>query len=153
MKVIPWAMMLGLIGLGLLYLGMPGPGLTEVCTMPAGMSCPKSDLSSSSDLLNVTLVNGLKKNIVITNISCSKDSMQSEPCDSNRCAGFSGDGVTVPLGGSFNALVTCNDDKGKAMTIDQGDAYSGRINLEYYFQDEGSRAMRKIRGNLYIKAS
>ena len=149
---IPWAMMLGVVFLALFYWAPVGPGPPEVCTMPAGMGCQKSDLTSSSDLLNITLVNGLQQNIVITNISCSKNSAQSEICDSNRCAGFSGDGVTVSNKGLFSALVACNDEIGNPIKFEPGDAFTGKINVEFYFQDEGSAAKRKMSGNIYVKA-
>ena len=150
--VIPWALIIGVIVLALLYV----PHYAEpydVCTMPGGMTCSRFNLSPETDLLNVTLVNGLQKTIDITNVSCSKDLNQFEQCDAFRCSDFSGDGVTVRLGSAFKALVTCNDESGKPMSFEPGDSYNGKINVEYYFLDEGPSAKRKLSGNVYARVA
>ncbi|MFH0818128.1 MAG: hypothetical protein V1909_05875 [Candidatus Micrarchaeota archaeon] len=116
---------------------------SELCTMPAGMTCSKSYLSSQTDTINVTLVNGLQKTIVITNISCSKNPSQFEPTKE----------TTVSLGSAASFTTTCNDDTGDLLKFEPGDLYSGKINVEYYFQDEGPGAKRKISGNVYARVS
>ncbi|MFH0817436.1 MAG: hypothetical protein V1909_02265, partial [Candidatus Micrarchaeota archaeon] len=142
----------------LLYLGGPGggPEPPEVCTMPAGMACTQLHLSSQTDTINISLVNGLQKTIVVTNISCTKNPSQFEKCDSNICVSYDAGigGIKVPLGGvSFRVYTTCNDEFGKPMSFEPGDSYNGKINLEYYFLDEGPLAKRKISGNVYARVA
>ncbi len=126
----------------ILYLPINGPMPPKVCTMPAGMNCRKFYLSSQTDRLNITLVNGLQKTIVITNMSCTKDSSQFEPFQETK----------MLLGQSASFVMSCNDDTGKALTFEQGDTFSGKINIEYYFKDEGPGTKRKISGNVYVEA-
>lgn len=119
------------------------PGAPEVCSMPAGMTCSKAYLSSETDTLNITLVNGLQKAIIITNMSCSKNYGHSEPVQE----------IEMATGQSDWFVMACSDENGKPMKFEQGDYYSGKINLEYYFFDEGPSAKRKIIGNLYTRAT
>ena len=122
------------------------------CSMPAGMICASSYLSSQTDRLNITLVNGLQKTIIIIGMSCTKDSNQFEPCEPVRCRGKDKIGITVPLGSSANFYVSCNDESGNPMKFEQGDAFSGKINVEYYSEDGGLSNPRKLSGNIYVKA-
>ncbi|MFH1448249.1 MAG: hypothetical protein ABIG39_05260 [Candidatus Micrarchaeota archaeon] len=115
----------------------------DVCTMPAGMSCTKSYLPSETDNLEVTIVNGLQNTIVITNMSCSKNPNQIEDIND----------VTMKLGESHEFITRCNDENGISIDLEQGEAFSGRINVQYYFEDEGPDNLRKISGNIYVKAA
>jgi hypothetical protein len=121
--------------------------------MPAGIGCSMFYLSSETDKLNISLVSGLQKKIVVTGISCTKNQDQFEQCDAARCSGFSGDGVVVPGGISVYFVATCNDENGNPMKFEPGDDFSGKINIEYYFLDEGSGAKRRDSGNIYAKAA
>ncbi|MFH0817219.1 MAG: hypothetical protein V1909_01145 [Candidatus Micrarchaeota archaeon] len=127
----------------------------EVCTMSAGMTCAKFWLHQETDKTDVLLVNRLQKEIIITNISCTKNPNQFEPCDSVRCKGFDAGigGVLVPLGASINASITCNDENGNAINFFSGDDFSGKVNAEYYFKEEGANALRKISGNVYARVT
>ncbi len=49
--------------------------------------------------------------------------------------------------------MSCNDENGKPMDFASGDVFSGKINIEYYFQGEGLSMKRRLIGNIYIKAS
>ncbi|MFH0817371.1 MAG: hypothetical protein V1909_01935 [Candidatus Micrarchaeota archaeon] len=138
----------------LIYLGGFSPTRApELCQMQVGMTCSKSYLSVSTDTLDITLINGLAKSIIVTGISCTKNRDQIESCDSARCPGFSGDGVITPLRSSFKALITCNDEAGNPMKFELGDEFSGKINVEYYFRDEGPGTPKKHTGNIYIKTA
>ena len=107
------------------------------------MSCAKLSLSSETGNLNIALVNGLQKTIVITNMSCTKDPSQFEPIQETKMLN----------GQSVSFFITCNGENGKALTFDQGDAFSGKINLEYYFEEDGPGVKRKLIGFVFKKAS
>jgi hypothetical protein len=143
------------IAIGFFLLNVPwGGSPPEVCTMPAGMVCTPAYFDfHQNGYMNITLVNNLQKTIIITSISCTKNSNQFEQCDATRCSNFSGDGVTVPLRSPFKALVACNDENGNPMKFEPGDSYNGKINVEYYFLDEGSEKKRTLSGNIYARAS
>ena len=153
----------------LLYL-MPEGRSTEVCTMPAGMTCSKFYLqsgtatssattpcTSADSCANVTLVNGLQKTIVIMAISLSKNTNQYDDCFANdiRCPGYdaTADGVIVPLGSSIKSFLPATDESGNPMAFIGGDDFSGKISVEYYFKDEGPLAKRKLSGNVYARAT
>ncbi len=65
---------------------------------------------------------------------------------------FDGEGITVKLGQAVDFNVNCNDEKGNPIKFEQGDSFTGKINIEYYFNDEGPNAKRKITGNIYACA-
>ena len=115
----------------------------HICAMPSGMTCSRSYLSSSSDFLNITIVNGLQKAIIITNVSCTKDRNQFEPVPE----------IEAEVGEAGEFLISCNDDIGRPLTFESGDTYSGKINIGYYFQDENPGSKRKLSGYIYEKAS
>ncbi len=164
-----WAILVIVIVLAaLLYLGIFNLNPPEVCTMPAGMSCPKSylragtapatattDCAAANGCMNATFVNGLQKTIVVTNVSITKNANSFDACTSAvRCINWvSGTGVTVPLGSQFSVMLPVTDENGVPMAISSGDAFSGKINIVYYFKDEGASATRKITGNVYAKAA
>ncbi|MFH0817199.1 MAG: hypothetical protein V1909_01045 [Candidatus Micrarchaeota archaeon] len=117
----------------------------EVCTMPAGMTCQKFYIYGETGYAAITLVNGLQKTIVVTNASCTKQAAQFEPCTSARCLDWvSTNNLVVPLGSSFKLNISCNDENGNPISFYSGDDFSGRINIQYYFLDEGPQNSRKI---------
>ncbi|MFH1447614.1 MAG: hypothetical protein ABIG39_02015 [Candidatus Micrarchaeota archaeon] len=142
-----WAILVIVIVLAaLLYLGIFNLDPPEVCTMPAGMTCPKSYLSSAADQLNVTLVNGLQKSITITNVTCTKD-------PSNYSGGWAvASQMNASLGQAININLKCADELGLPLSFDVGDSLSARINVQYYFKDEGINNLRRISGNVFAKA-
>lgn len=118
------------------------PVSSESCNMPAGMTCTKYHLSSETDLIEISIVNGLQKTIVVTDMSCSKSNAQFEDIND----------VIMKLGEPHEFIANCNDEGGKSMTFDEGESFSGRINIQYYFVDEGPDNLRKIQGNIYVRA-
>ncbi len=114
----------------------------ELCTMSAGMICSSFYLSSATETLEITLLNGMQKTIVITNLSCSKDPNQFEDVED----------VSLGLGKSQKFETSCNDETGNPSEFDYKERYSGKINVQYYFQDEGPEKLRKLSGNIVVKA-
>ena len=114
---------------------------SAVCAMPAGMTCVNAYLSSETDTLNITLVNGLQKTIVITNMSCTKSISYSEPVHE----------IEMALGQSSWFVMACSDENGKLMKFEPTEDFSGRINIGYYSKNEGKNASRKISGDVYIR--
>ncbi|MFH1448252.1 MAG: hypothetical protein ABIG39_05275 [Candidatus Micrarchaeota archaeon] len=130
------------------YLGLFScGGPPEVCTMPAGMTCPKSYLSSESDTLKITLVNGLAKKMIVSSVSCTKDPEQYGKRSYNPYAD-----VTMGIGESHDFELVCTDKAGSPLGFEQGESYSGRINIEYYFEDEGVDNLRTLSGNIFVVA-
>ncbi len=125
---------------GLLHTG--GPQETETCTMPAGMTCAKTVLSSDGGILQLTLANNLPKSIVVTSITCTK-----KPDQFVRLLN-----TTMESGQAYAFLLNCNGENGELLEFAPGDAFSGKINVEYYFADEGPINPRKLSGNIYVKA-
>ena len=97
-------------------------------------------------------MNGLQKTIIITNMSCTKEPSQFEACDPVSCRGVDKNGLTVYLGQPAYFYVSCNDETGNPMKFEPGDEFSGKINVEYYFENEGPSTKRKLSGNIYVKA-
>ena len=128
---------------GLLYIGIFNVPAPEVCTMPLGMACTEAHLSAEVDRLEITLENSLPKAIVITQMSCTKKPNQIE--DTQK--------TTMQVGQSQSFLIACNDENGKPINFEKGDAFSGNINLQYYFDAEGPTLMRRVVGNIYAKAA
>ena len=166
-----WAILVIVIVLAaLLYLGIFNVKPPEVCTMPSGMTCTKNYLfagtkptaaganpAAGEARLEATLVNGLQKTIVVTNASCTKDPTKYEDCaaagTAARCGASAAGGATVPMGATLKINVTCLDDNGVQMGFSSGDEYNGKINLAYYFKDEGAGAIRRISGNFYTRVT
>ena len=128
---------------GLLYLGIFNVSAPEVCTMPVGMACTEAHLLADGDKLEITLINGFQKPMVITQMSCSKKPSQLEDIQK----------TTMQVGQSKPFLITCNDINGKPINFEKDDTFSGNINLQYYFESEGPTAMRRVVGNIYAKAA
>ncbi len=162
-----WAILVIVIVLAsLLYLGIFNLNPPELCTMPAGMSCTNSylragtapatattDCGTDDGCMNATFVNGLQKTIVVTNVSVSRNLNSFDGCASAaRCTGFASGGVTVPLGTRFSVMLPVTDENGVPMAISSGDAFNGKINIVFYFKDEGASATRKITGNVFARA-
>jgi hypothetical protein len=124
----------------------------EMCTMPVGITCAKASLSSYTDKLDVTLVNGLQKTIVVTGIDCTAGLGGATPCNPESCPGFSGGGVTVDADESADFMTTCQKTDGTE-DFGPGEVYAGKLNVEYYFKEEGSGAKRRMTGNIISKAS
>ncbi len=126
---------------GLFYLGVfdvsPPP---EVCVMPVGMNCVSSRLAA--ERLDIELVSGFQKKIVITHLACTKKTDQQVEVEKQ----------TVSPGQKLSFSIPCRDESGNPMSFKQGDAYSGKINVQYYFEDEGPSMVRRVVGNVYAKA-
>jgi len=120
----------------------PVGGYREFCQMPAGMNCMKAYLSSQTDKLDITLNNGWPKDIVVTNISCTKNESQYEAIDA----------ILIPLGEFHSFTLTCNDENGSQINFEQGEAYGGKINVQYYLNDEGPSMFRLANGQITVKA-
>ncbi len=121
----------------------------DVCTMPTGMSCVSDSLSQETNKLNITLVHGLEKTIIVTGITCTKDPNQFEPCDAERCPGFVEGKLTVEKGKVAKFFVNCNDENGNPLRFNYRDAFIGKINVEYYFLGEDPSIKRTLSGNIY----
>jgi hypothetical protein len=115
----------------------------EVCTMPAGMSCAKAALDSDGGILQLTLISNLQKSIVVTSVTCTK-----KPDQLIRLLN-----TTMENAQAYTFLLNCNGENGELLEFAQGDAFSGKINVEYYFEDEGPSNKRTITGNIYVKAA
>jgi hypothetical protein len=127
----------------------------DVCTMPAGMSCTTAYLYAAGDNMSVTLVNGLQKTIVVTGIAATRaDKTHVEACGSAGaiCSGTATE-VTMALGQSNKFGLYLYDESGVRMFFTPGDGFSGKINVQYYFKDEGPGAVRTLSGNVYAKAA
>ncbi len=145
-----WAILVIVIVLAaLLYLGIFNLNPPEVCTMPAGMSCTKSYLSSTGDNVSITLVNGLQKTINVTNFSVTKNPNEYAACTVARCGGT---GASMQIGEAHTFTVQPTDENSAVLSFDQGEAFSGKVNLIYYFKDEGAANIRRISGNIYARA-
>lgn len=134
-----------IIGLAaLLYLGVfnvsPPP---QVCTFPIGMQCASSHLSADTDKLEITVINGFQKPIIINQAGCAKTSSAMADVSQTR--------LTTAQRASFS--LSCADEAGNQINFQTGDQYSGKINLQYYFEAEGPSATRRMSGNIYAKAS
>ncbi|MFH0817280.1 MAG: hypothetical protein V1909_01465 [Candidatus Micrarchaeota archaeon] len=114
----------------------------EVCTMPAGMTCARATLTSDGAILQLTLINGLTKPIVVTSVTCTK-----KPDQFIRLLN-----TTMENGQGYAFLLNCNGENGELLEFSPEDEFSGKINVEYYFADEGPNNLRKISGNVYVKA-
>ena len=124
------------------------------CTMQVGMSCKKFSLASENGKLSLTLVNGLQKKIVVTGVSCTRMASQFEKCDIGRCLGYSENsgGVIIQMGESTELSPGCNNENGTPISFRKGDTFEGKLNVQYYFADEGSRSIRNMTGNVNIRA-
>jgi hypothetical protein len=115
----------------------------EICTFPVGMQCVSSHLSADTDKLEITVISGLQTPIIITNVSCAKTS--------DKLAEISQVRLATAQRASFS--ISCTDETGNPINFQQGDTYSGKINVQYYFEAEGPSALRRMSGNIYAKAS
>ncbi len=117
----------------------------EVCAMPAGMSCIDFYLSSETNILDITIVNGFQKPIVITNAVCSQDL-------SDYTSNWDYGEIELPSLGLQYLDLQCSDETGIPLDFDVDEPFTGRINIEYYFEEEGEEARRRISGNIYVVA-
>ncbi len=127
------------------FFGEVLPLTPEICMMPAGINCQKTYLSTDGTL-NVTLVNGLQKTIHIVGMKCTQE---SDPTD------FEAQDISASMGQAFSPTVplTCYDSQGIPVgTLSDGEQYSGKIYLKYYFVDEGSENIRTIVGTVTVRA-
>ncbi len=146
-----WAILVIVIVLAaLLYLGIFTPITPEVCMMPAGINCQKTYLSSANDNIDVTLVNGLQKSIAVMEMKCTQESAPTA-FDEVKVDGTD---LAVSMGQAFSpeTALDCYDSTGAAATFDNGEQYSGKLYIRYYFKDEGSGSPRTIVGTITVKA-
>ncbi|MCX6778573.1 MAG: hypothetical protein NT157_06895 [Candidatus Micrarchaeota archaeon] len=129
---------------GILYAGMFGCcDIPEACAMPPGMVCRSYSLNGNTDRLNIELVNGLQKSIIVTKLSCTQDPSQYEDTVDIR----------LGVGEAHEWEVTCNDARGEPKSFETMERFSGKINLEYYFEEEGPWAPRNLTGMIYVEAN
>jgi len=164
-----WAILVIVIVLvALLYIGVFKVNPPEVCAMPTGISCAKSYLKSgdtgytaAGSRLDVVLVNGLQKTIVITGVACTKNQTNVLPCintgfsaTANNCTAYdsAAAGAIVPLGASVTLQLKCTDEDGNVLPITSVDTFNGRINVRYYFKDEDASNVRLLSGNVFAQA-
>ncbi|MFH0818280.1 MAG: hypothetical protein V1909_06645, partial [Candidatus Micrarchaeota archaeon] len=130
-------------------------GYPEVCTMSAGMTCTKNYLFATNANMSVTLVNGLQKTIVVTGIAATKaNRTHVVTCgDAGAICSGAANNVTMALGQSNQFGLWLYDESGaRIMSFTPGEGFSGTINVEYYFKDEGPTKTRKLSGNVYARA-
>lgn len=115
----------------------------EVCIMPSGVNCQKAYIGADSHLI-ITLVNGLGKPIVVTSIACTQN------------PNYYGEPLAVPVTIAHEATGTfkmpCTNLENQPYKLQAGEMYSGKINMEYYFQDEGPDTKRHLTGTLTVRA-
>jgi len=101
---------------------------------------------------------------VITGVACTKNQTNVLPCTggvggdysatANNCTAYDSTvgGSVVPLGATMSLKLKCTDENGNVLSITSGDAFSGKINIRYYFKDEGASSIRRLSGNIFVKA-
>ncbi len=104
--------------------------------------CGDIRLSSSANQLEIKLTNNVQQPVVITNMSCTKNETQCEKIQDVRI----GQQETKTI------LLNCKDETGKAIKFEQGELFSGRVYLAYYFENEGPTAVRISDGQILVKA-
>ncbi len=137
----------------LVYLG--GSAIPEYCTFQNGFSCQSSWLSSHKDKLELSLINGLNKPMVVTHVSCSTDRNQAEQCDSKRCRKYDSEkgGVELHTGAATGFILRCTDHRGEPLFFRKGDHYVGKLIVKFYYLGEDKTNIRKLVGSIGVKAS
>ena len=59
----------------------------------------------------------------------------------------------MKLGESKTFTTSCNDESGKPIDFDESETFTGKINIQYYFKDEGPTNLRRIIGNIQVNAN
>jgi hypothetical protein len=121
--------------------------------------CLSWHISHPDANLSITIANGFDKPIVVTKISCSKSQNVFISCGESLPSGrqtvcdlknHSASSVKIRAGDSNEFLLPCTDENGQAIRVGKGDAYTGKINIEYSF--EGESQIGKLHGDIIQEA-
>ncbi|MFH1447613.1 MAG: hypothetical protein ABIG39_02010 [Candidatus Micrarchaeota archaeon] len=123
----------------------------EFCQMPPGVLCTKTHLRASTDNLEVTLYNSFPNDMVVVAIGCSKRTNSTKVCTTELCGTAYPPGAKIARSGLVTFNLTCDDAVGD-LDFDEGEEYSGSINLRYYFGDEND-SMRIMSGRVFAVAN
>ncbi len=141
--VVVFLMIFGVVALAaMFYLGASTEKPPETCSMPVGVDCSSAYLDGNTNTLSLILENSLPKKIVVTGAACTKsfnDYAESEE-------------TVMGVGEKHAFYLKCTDASGTPLSFEKDDRFTGRINIMYYFQEEGPDHKRRISGNLYAVA-
>ncbi len=148
-----WAILVIVVVLAaLLYLGVFNVPTPERCTLQTGLNCASFRLIGSSADLNISVTNGLPKEVTITDVSCTQQDTGAGSATYTTLTSA----VVIPVGTTkyVSQLVDCRNGAGTAITSGTvGSAYVGKLYIKYYFTDEGSTATRVNPGDISLKYS
>lgn len=145
-----WAILVIIIVLALLlYLGVFTPSLPEVCKSKApGWTCTRFRLTAGA-ALNFDLSPALRA-VTVTRAKCT----QETGIVTTGGSAWSGTTAIQPGNSATFSAITCHNSAGTAIaSFTTGEEYRGKVNIQYYYNDEGSAATRQEQFDLVVKAS
>ncbi|MBI4399599.1 hypothetical protein HY570_02520 [Candidatus Micrarchaeota archaeon] len=142
-----WAILVIILVLALLlYLGVFAPSTPEACRGPAGWTCSRTRLTT--DAVLTTAFSFPLRDVTITRLKCTQES----GVVTTGASAWSGSQVIL-RGDTVSFTLTCHDTTGAAInSFVQGQEYRGRVNVQFYYNDEGSAATRQEKFELIAKA-
>lgn len=124
------------------------------------LPCISWRLQSPNADLNVAIANGLDREVVVTRIACSKNPELFFGCGTalggrrtvcNQKDPSAKEALMRP-GGENEFSLFCTDGEGNPVRLAKGGAYTGKINIEYYYVDDPSHSPIRLHGDLLEEA-
>jgi len=128
-----------IIVLGYVYLGTGcGYGPRDLCQFQVGLMCSAFRLDASDGTADLTIINGYQEKINITRAACRQQGIPTTWDDYS----------SSPYSVSAQQSVTINvaeiqDGNGYGVSFQEGDIYTGKCVVEFYYVEEGPEKIRR----------